>query len=184
MRYVISALSFCVAVAAALAAWQWNDPLKAPLVFPLSETFYARSAAATTPKDRIDWALKATKTAPARAENWMLLTHAYHTADAELSPRTLEALKHSYAVAPLSPDVHDWRLSYAFSNWSALPADVRSDALREARVYATRPSGMRFLRALPATVADADGRFAIASVILARQTEQRSRSLESRRIAN
>ena len=78
----------------------------------------------------------------------------------------LDALRRSYVAGPLSPDAHDWRLAYVFSNWSLMPADLRRAAMAEAEAYATRYVGFVYIKELAPTLADSEGRMALGLVAL------------------
>lgn len=43
------------------------------------------------------------------------------------------ALRKSYDVAPFGPQITSWRLSFAFSHWKALPADLKEAVRSELR---------------------------------------------------
>jgi len=173
VRLLIAALSLAVAVAAGLAFWQWSDPLHAPLIYPFSETYYNRAVAAQTPQDRIGWARQATLAAPARAENWVLLATAYHTADHGLSGRTLAALRQSYTASAFSPDVSEWRLQYIYANWSGMPDDLRQQASQETATCIMRGTCRSHLKAILPTLPDLEGRMALGVHLLAYSSQQR-----------
>jgi len=180
-RVTLAALSFAVAVACGLGAWQLAAPLSAPAVFPFSETYYVRSAAARQPAEGILWARKAIEVAPARPENWLLLAHAYQTADGYLSARVVEAIRRSYAVGPLSPNAHEWRLAYVYGSWGAMPRDIQMSARNEIQTYSTRQAGKVFLRKLLAMTTDPDARLGLGVLMIRRQSEDRLRELAARR---
>ncbi|WP_443749071.1 hypothetical protein [Asticcacaulis solisilvae] len=180
-RVTLAAVSLAVAVACGLGAWQLAAPLSAPAVFPFSETFYVRSAAAQKPADAIGWALRATQVAPARPENWLLLAHAYHVADGYLSTRTVNAIRTSYAVGALSPNAHEWRLAYVYTNWGAMPRDIQVSARNEILTYSTRGAGRAYLRKLLAMTTDPDARLGLGALMLRRQTEDQLHDFEMRR---
>ncbi len=165
-----------VALCGAVAVLQFALPDAMPVLLPFSESFYARTLAATDDGRRIDLARKTVAAAPGRAENWLLLASAYQQKDKALSGRVLASLRRSYTVAPLSPDAHDWRLAYIFSNWSLMPADLKTSAMAEAESYTTRYTGYIYIKELAPTLADSEGRVALGLVALTRdRTDQSAR---------
>lgn len=180
-RVTLAALSFAVAGACGLGAWQLAAPLSAPAVFPISETYYVRSVAARQPAEAIGWAQRAIKVAPARAENWLLLAHAYQTADGNLSDRVVGAIRTSYAVGPLSSNAHEWRLAYVYGSWDSMPRDVQMAARNEILAYSTREAGKAYLRKLLAQTNDPDARLGLAALMLRRQTEAQLQTFAARR---
>lgn len=166
LRYGPAGVALAIALLGTVAALQFAMPDTMPVILPFSESFYARTLAATDNDRRIDLANKAVNAAPGRAENWLLLASACQQKDAALSGRVLDALRRSYVAGPLSPDAHDWRLAYVFSNWSVMPADLRNSAMAEAEAYATRYAGFIYIKELAPTLADSDGRMALGLVAL------------------
>ena len=166
LRYGPAGMALAIALLGIVAALQFALPDTMPVVLPFSESYYARTLAATDNDQRIDLARKTVNAAPGRAEYWLLLASAYQQKDATLSERVLDALRRSYVAGPLSPDAHDWRLAYVFSNWSVMPADLRSLAMAEAEAYATRYAGRVFIKELAPTLADSEGRMALRLVSL------------------
>ncbi len=179
IRLVIAGAGVVAAVAFGLGAWQVAAPVTAPLVFPLSETYSARTLETASADEKVVWAKKAIKVAPARAENWLLLAYAYHTADKKLTPRVIDAIRQSYAVAPLSPDAHDWRLSYIYQNWALLPKDVHQEANAEVLQYLRRDTGRKYIRSLIPQVRDPGARLSLAVNLLQKQAEIRVSHLQS-----
>ncbi|MCR6660085.1 MAG: hypothetical protein NVV72_12370 [Asticcacaulis sp.] len=179
LRYGSASLALAIALLGIVAALQFAMPDTMPALLPFSESLYARTLAVTDNDRRIDMARKTVNAAPGRAENWLLLASAYQQKDAALSGRVLDALRRSYVAGPLSPDAHDWRLAYVFSNWSLMPADLKSSAMAEAEAYATRYAGVMYIKELAPTLADKDGRMALGLVAL---TQDRSMD-GARRIA-
>ncbi len=165
-RYGPAGAALAIALLSAVAALQFALPGTMPALLPFSESFYARTLAAADSDRRIDLAHKTVNAAPGRAENWLLLASAYQQKDAALSERVLHTLRRSYMVAPLSPDAHDWRLAYIFSNWSLMPADLKESAMAEAEAYATRYAGLVYIKELGPTLADSEGRMALGLVSL------------------
>ncbi len=180
-RLTLAAVSLAVAVACGLGAWQMAAPLSAPAIFPFSETFYVRSVSARQPQEAVRWAARATEVAPARPENWLLLAHACHTADGYLSPRVVAAIRRSYAVGALSPNAHEWRLAYVYTNWGAMPRDIQISARNEILTYSTRGAGKAYLRKLLAMTTDPDARLGLGALMLRRQAEDQVRDFETRR---
>ena len=168
-----------VALFGAVAALQFALPDAMPALLPFSESFYARTLIATNDDRRIDLARKTVDSAPGRAENWLLLASAYQQKDKALSGRVLASLRRSYAAGPLSPDAHDWRLAYIFSNWSVMPADLKTLAMAEAEAYITRYAGYIYIKDLAPTLADREGRVALGLVALTRDRTGQS----ARRVA-
>lgn len=168
LKYGPAGVALAVALLGSVAALQFALPDAMPALLPFSESFYARALAATDDNQRIDLAHKTVNSAPGRAENWLLLASAYQQKDKVLSGRVLAALRRSYAVGPLSPDAHDWRLAYIFSNWSVMPADLKTSAMAEAEAYATRYAGYIYIRGLAPTLTDSEGRVALGLVALTR----------------
>lgn len=166
LRYGPASLALAIALLGTVAALQFAMPDTMPALLPFSESLYAQTLAATDNDQRIDLAHKTVNAAPGRAENWLLLASAYQQKDAALSARVLDALRRSYVAGPLSPDAHDWRLAYVFSNWSLMPADLKSAAMAEAEAYATRYAGVVYIKELAPTLADKDGRMALGLVAL------------------
>ncbi|CAM3245888.1 hypothetical protein [Asticcacaulis taihuensis] len=166
LRYGPAGAALAIALLGAVAALQFAMPDTMPVILPFSESFYARTLAATDNDLRIDLANKTVNAAPGRAENWLLLASAYQQKDAALSGRVLDALRRSYAAGPLSPDAHDWRLAYVFSNWSLMPDDLRRAAMAEAEAYATRYAGFVYIKELAPTLPDSEGRMALGLVAL------------------
>ncbi|MDV6331078.1 hypothetical protein [Asticcacaulis sp. 201] len=169
---VMRVATFIAATVCAVAFWQAALPLSGPIVFPFSETYYARATASPSPADKIIWAQKAVDAAPRRAENWLLLAYAYQSVDHTVSPRAIGALRQSYSVAPFSPDAHDGRLQVVFSNWGAIPADIRRTAIREANLYVTREAGLTFMKKLAPTLHDANAKFAANLIVRARESRK------------
>jgi hypothetical protein len=166
LRYGTAGVALSVALFSAVAALQFALPDAMPVLLPFSDSFYAHTLTATDNDRRIDLARKTVSAAPGRAENWLLLAAAYQQKDAALSGRVLDALRRSYAAGPLSPDAHDWRLAYIFSNWSVMPADLKRPAMAEAEAYATRYAGFVYIKELAPTLADREGRIALGLVAL------------------
>ena len=182
-QFGVAAVTFCVAIFAIFAAWQLGSPLEAPAFFPFSETYFARAVATQRPAVAITMAEKTVHVAPGRAENWLLLAYAYQTKDMMLSNRVLGALRKSYVVGPLSPDAHDWRLQYVFSNWSFMPSDLRRSAMAEAEAYTGRYAGRMFIKDLVPTVGDPNGRLALGMVIVTYQSTRRYEREQAERSA-
>ena len=151
---LIAGFGAVVALSSAVALAQLHFPLRVAAVFPFSETYYDRSRSSPTAEESVFWALRAVTVSPGRAENWVLLASSYQREDRALSPRVVGALRSSYQVAPLSADVHDWRLTYVLSNWAFMPQDLRSAATEEARQYVRRQAGFDFLTKLQASISD------------------------------
>ena len=169
VRYSIAAVCSVSALACALGAWQMAFPLNAPTLFPFSETYYAKAIATSDPVKGLAWAQDATRVAPARAENWLLMAYCYQRLDKTISPRVLNAIRHSYDVAPLAPDATDWRLSYVYGNWAVMPADLRKHAHTEALDYSGRNSGYAYLSDLVQQVSDPEASMSLAAIILKRR---------------
>ncbi len=165
-RPLVAVLGLGIAVTCGLAAWQRAAPLTAPTLFPFAETWYAKSAAATTPAEGIADAQMAIRLAPINAGNWMLLAYQYNRADRGVSPRVVQAVRQSYAASPLAAEVSAYRLSFVFNAWQGLPEDLRDLARDEARQFGTTGIGQRFLsRAVP-TIADDRARLEFAVITL------------------
>ena len=179
LKYGPAGVALTVALLGSVAALQFALPDSMPTLLPFSESLYARTLAATDDDQRIDLARKTVNTAPGRAENWLLLASAYQQKDAALSGRVLATLRRSYVVGPLSPDAHDWRLAYIFSNWSVMPADLKTSAMAEAEAYATRYAGYIYIKELAPTLTDSEGRVALGLVALLRDRSGQS----ARRVA-
>ena len=179
LRYAPAGGALIIALFCFAAGLQFALPDTMPALLPFSESVYARTLAATDGDRRIDLARKTVNAAPGRAENWLLLAFAYQQQDEALSERVLDALRRSYSAGPFSPDAHDWRLSYIFSNWSVLPADLKASAMAEADAYATRYTGLVYIKELAPTLADNEGRIALGLVAL---THDRA-SESARRVA-
>jgi hypothetical protein len=182
-RYGVSAIAGLVTIMGLLAAWQMGNPLSTPAFFPFSETYFARALAAKPPAEAIAMAETSVRVAPGRAENWVLLAYTYQTQDLALSDRVLGALRKSYAVGALSPDAHDWRLQYVFSNWSLMPQDLRRFAMAEAEAYTGRYAGRTFIKDLVPTVSDPNGRLALGMVIVTYQSTKRYEREQAERAA-
>lgn len=180
-RVTLAAVSFAVAVACGLAAWQLSAPLSAPVIFPFSETFYVRSVSATQPAEAMKWARRAVDVAPGRPENWLLLARASQMQDGYVSARVVTALRKSYSAGAFSPNAHEWRLAYVYMNWSALPRDIQISARNEILVYSTRVAGRFYLRKLFAMTTDPDARLGLGLLMFRRQTEDGLRDMEARR---
>jgi hypothetical protein len=180
-RVTLAAVSFSVAVACGLAAWQLMAPLSAPVIFPFSETFYVRSVSATQPAEAMKWARRAVDVAPGRPENWLLLARASQMQDGYVSARVVTALRRSYAAGAFSPNAHEWRLAYVYMNWAALPRDIQVSARNEILVYSTRVAGRFYLRKLFAMTTDTDARLGLGLLMFRRQTEDGLRDMEARR---
>jgi len=180
-RVTLAAVSLSVAVACGLGAWQLMAPLSAPAIFPFSETFYIRSAAATQPAEAMKWARRAVEVAPGRPENWLLLARASQMEDGYVSARVVTALRKSYGAGAFSPNAHEWRLAYVYMNWGALPRDIQISARNEIFVYSTRVAGRAYLRKLFAMTADPDARLGLGLLMFRRQTEEGLRDMEARR---
>ncbi len=174
LRYGPAGVAMAVALLGAVAALQFALPDTMPTLLPFSESFYAHTLTTTDDNRRIDLARKTVAAAPVRAENWLLLASAFQQKDKALSERVLSSLRHSYAVASLSPDAHDWRLAYVFSNWSVMPADLKASAMTEAEAYVTRYAGYIYIRDLAPTISDNEGRVALGLVALTRDRTQQS----------
>ena len=168
LKYGPAGIALAVAVSGAVAALQFALPDVTPTLLPLSESFYAHTLSTRNDNRRIDLARKTVNSAPGRAENWLLLASAYQQKDEALSGRVLATLRRSYTVGPLSPDAHDWRLAYIFSNWGIMPADLKTLAMAEAESYVTRYSGYIYIRDLAPTISDNEGRLALGLVALTR----------------
>ena len=179
LRHGPAGVALMVALFGFVAALQFTMPAEMPVLLPFSESYYARTLAATDSDRRIDLARKTVSAAPGRAENWLLLAFAYQQKDEALSERVLDALRRSYSVGPFSPDAHDWRLSYIFSNWGAMPADLKASAMAEADTYATRYTGLVYIKDLAPMLVDNEGRIALGLVAL---THDRA-SESARRVA-
>ena len=180
-RITLAAVSFAIAIACALAAWQLAAPLSAPAIYPFSETFYVRSASATGPAEAMKWARRAVDVAPGRPENWLLLARAAQMQDGYVSARVVAALRRSYVSGPFSPNAHEWRLAYVYMNWGALPRDVQIRARNEILVYSTRVSGRFYLRKLLAMTTDPDARLGLGLLMFRRDTEDSLRDMDARR---
>lgn len=180
-RALPAAFALAVAIAAGLAFWQVSQPLKAPLFYPLSESYYTRAVDAPTPAEKIRWAQSALNVAPYRAENWLLMAYAYQSQDIALSERVLSALRQSYVIAPFAPDATEWRLAYVYSNWTQMPPDLRSLANAEATAYVTRTVGHTYLSNLAPSLRDKAGSFALSSVVMAYESQMQLRKLQDNR---
>lgn len=73
-----------------------------------------------------------------------------------LSRATVEALRKSYVIEPLGPDVSAWRLRFIFDHWSAMPQDLRDRALTE--LSAAFPRHGWAMRDLSQSITDPAGR--------------------------
>lgn len=159
-----------------MAAWQFAAPLSAPVVFPFSETFYARavdSAAAGKSAEALAWADKATHASPARAENWVLLAYVYETIDRRISPRVIDTMRKSYEVGPLAFEAHDFRLSQVFGNWDQYPSDIQRLAFAEAKTYGQDLySGRVRLESMLPTIRNPRGHFVLGVIIVTAKTQQ------------
>ncbi|MBW8733860.1 MAG: hypothetical protein JF571_06070 [Asticcacaulis sp.] len=180
-RVTVAAVSLAIAVACGLGAWQLAAPLSAPVVFPFSETFYVRSAAAQEPAAALKWARRAIDVAPARPENWLLLARACQMQDGYVSARVVGAIRKSYAVGALSPNAHEWRLAYVYTNWAAMPRDVQLSARNEILTYSTREAGKAYLRKLLAMTTAPEARLGLGVLMFRRQTEDQLRDFALRR---
>lgn len=178
-RVILAAVSFAIAVACGLAAWQWAAPLSAPVIFPFSETYYVQSVSAQDSAQAQLWARRALQVAPARPENWLLLARACQMQDGYVSARVVDAIRKSYAIAPLSPNAHEWRLAYVYTNWGAMPRDIRLSARNEILTYSTRGAGKAYLRRLLAMTVDPDARLGLGLLSFRRQTEDQLRDMEA-----
>ena len=69
--------------------------------------------------------------APASVRAWNL--KAFLAGRDGLTPQTVDALRRSYTVAPLGPVDSNWRLTYLYERWDALPVDLRRLARAEHR---------------------------------------------------
>jgi hypothetical protein len=163
---VVMALAAIVCVACGLAAWQRAAPLSAPTLFPFSETWYDKSVAAAAPAEGVTDAQMAVKLAPARAENWMLLAYQCRRADRGVSPRVISAVRQSYAVGPLTPEVSAYRLGFIFTTWPSLPQDIHELARYEAQEYGTTGSGLTFLLRTVPTIRDPRAHLEFAMVAM------------------
>lgn len=179
LRYGLAIAASVLCLLCLTASLQFSKPATAPIVLPFSESFYAHALDTPDKTDSLKLAERATRASPNRAENWMLLAFARHQADRAISPRVLAALRQSYVVGPLSPDAHDWRLRYVFSNWSLMPQDLKTSAVSEADAYLIRFSGAAYLKQLPRKLPDAEGRMALGLVLLTHQRAEES----ARRVA-
>ena len=168
-RYSVAAVCSIVALTCALGAWQMAFPLNSPTLFPFSETYYSKAIAADDPVKGLAWAQDATRVAPARAENWLLIAYCYQRLDKAMTPRVFNAIRHSYDVAPLAPDAQEWRLSYVYGNWAVMPADLRKRAHTEALAYSSRNSGYAYLSGLVQQVSDPEASMSLAAIILKRR---------------
>ena len=174
-KLAIVAFTMSMAIFCALASWQLIFPLRSPVFFPFSETYYARAKASEAPERGIYWAQMAIQTAPSRAENWVLLAYCYQREDRTLSDRVIDALRMSYGIGTLSADVHDWRLLYVFSNWNYMPKDLQDFATIEAGQYIRRRSGYFYVTSLQASVPDKEAKEAIGALLLELRTTGNTR---------
>ena len=163
---VMVAFGVMVCVACGLAAWQRAAPLSAPSLFPFSETWYDKSVAAATPAEGVTDAQMAVKLAPARAENWMLLAYQCSRADRGVSPRVISAVRQSYAVGPLTPEVSAYRLGFIFNAWPGLPQDIHELARSEAQEFGTTGGGFLFLLRTAPTIRDPQARLEFTMVAM------------------
>lgn len=166
LRYGPLAVAALVCALSLVAMLQFSLPATMPAALPFSESLYAHTLAATNSDTRLKLAEKTRDAAPNRAENWLLLAAARQQKDGGLSARVLEALRQSYTIAPLSPDAHDWRLDYVFSNWHMMPTDLKARAMTEAEAYLTRYAGSVYLRQLVRSLPDREGRLALNLILL------------------
>lgn len=106
---------------------------------------------------------------PALAGGWLRLAYLEVLEHGRLTPAALAALKRSYEVAPLGPDVSDPRLRLVFGMWSQMPEDIRDQALDELKAakYRDKPAAY----ALVGTIGDPAGRLAIGMGLAAIEIE-------------
>ncbi len=181
MRPLAVVFGLAVCVACGLAAWQRNAPLSAPTLYPFSETWYAKSMAATAPTDGVADAQTAIRLAPARAENWMLLAYQYSRTDRGITPRVVAAVRQSYAVSPLAYEVTAYRLTFIFNAWTKMPQDVRELGRIEARQYGTTSKGLAFLVQTVPTIVDPRAHLEFAVMTMIAQTQFYTSILEPRK---
>ena len=111
--------------------------------------------------------------APMNAAHWARLSWLERQAAGAMTPEAMKALERSYAVAPYGPDVTDWRLAFAFEQWSQLDPSLRMLAMDELRtlsrhrpgrartlVGSIRSPGGRMAARLTFNVGDREGRLA------------------------
>jgi hypothetical protein len=179
LRYGPIGFSLIVAILSLVAALQFSLPHEMPVLLPFSESLFAHTEDQAKPDKRVLSAKKTVAAAPGRAENWLLLASAYQARDQDLSPLVIGSLRTSYRAAPYSPDAHDWRLEYVFSNWTLLPQDLRTAAMKEADAYIKRYAGRIYLKHLVTTLPDKDGRIALGLILLTRdRTDESTRRVE------
>lgn len=166
LRYGPAGAAVIVAAFGIVAALQFAMPETMPAVLPLSGSYYAHALSAKNNGRRMELARKTVDAAPGRAENWLLLASAYQRSDKRLSGRVLASLRQSYIAGALSPDAHDWRLAYIFSNWRLMPPDLKAAAMTEADTYIQRYTGYVYIKSLAPTLSDDEGRVALGLVAL------------------
>lgn len=147
VRFAAAGLCAITAGFALTGTIQYLSPRTMPAVLPFAETFHSQALSA--PADEgpafADLALKA---APARGELEALKAYTLIRQTGTITPAALEALRASYSKSPLSPAAHETRLSLIYSYWPHMPVDLRRQANTEARIYARRYSGRKFLQDL------------------------------------
>lgn len=106
---------------------------------------------------------------PALASGWLRLAYLEVLEHGALTPAAREALDRSYEIAPLGPDVSEPRLRLVFGMWSAMPEEIRSQALAELSAAKFRDKPATY--ALAQDVRDPAGRLAIGMGLAAIEIE-------------
>ena len=96
---------------------------------------------------------------PANPASWDAVADVeYRKAGGVMSPSTLAALDHSYAVGFFDRTGGIWRISLALENWAAIPPSLKKDVLTEAGVMLQQPVMGPQLKARLKTIRNPQGR--------------------------
>jgi hypothetical protein len=101
---------------------------------------------------------------PLDSSAWTRLAYIDALRRPPLGPQGLDALRKSYVVAPLGPDISRWRVRFALERWAALPADLQAKV--EAEIDPLWWRDRDYVEGLPDQVADPAGHLAVRLEIL------------------
>jgi Lipid A core - O-antigen ligase and related enzymes len=109
---------------------------------------------------------------PASATGWLRLAY-IRSLEPSVDERGIsDLIEKSFAVAPLDPDVLEWRTRFCLDRWDRVSPSVRRDVLDQARIsWKIWPQKMK-LQNMPASIGNPAGRLALTMAIRGFQVEE------------
>jgi O-antigen ligase len=111
---------------------------------------------------------------PASATGWLRLAYIRSLEQPANQSEISDLVEKSFLVAPLDPDVLEWRTRFCLEHWDRVSTAVRGDVLAQARIsWSIWPQKM-LLAKMPATIANPAGRLSIGMAIIGFQSEEQA----------